>query len=206
MVAKGLLTYVPGLRRIAANRSTGTREPAQYSYGVWMKHLVLLWQHGVRRIPDTLAELGPGDSLGAGLAALLSGVNKYYALDVVPYSDNATNLRVFDELVGLFRQRAPRPEKGWPDFDPYLDDRLFPSHILTDAWLNECLRPDRIAFLRDALTSCSRPAASTPIRYMVPWDDIGVIEPASVDLIISHSVLEHVVDLEHTYAAFKAWL
>jgi hypothetical protein len=206
MVAKGLLTYVPGLLRIGGKKGTDTDDPAKYSYGVWMKHLALLWHHGVRKMPDTVAELGPGDSLGVGLAALLSGVRNYYALDVVRHSDPTTNLRVFDELVDLFRQKTARPHKGWPDFDAYLDENLFPSHILTNELLDGCLAPSRIAFLRDAVAHCAQADAGMPIRYRVPWNDTRVIEAGSVDLIISHSVLEHVVDLESTYAACGAWL
>jgi hypothetical protein len=41
---------------------------------------------------------------------------------------------------------------------------------------------------------------------MVPWSDAGVMEPASVDVILSHAVLEHVVDLEATYRALARWL
>ena len=54
----------------------------------------------------TVAELGPGDSLGTGIAALLSGVEKYYALDVKPYFNNAINLEMFDRLLELFQRRA----------------------------------------------------------------------------------------------------
>jgi hypothetical protein len=54
---------------------------------------------------------------------------------------------------------APRPSKGWPDFDACLDRNLFPAHILTDALLEKTL----------------------------------------VDLIYSHSVLEHVDDVAGAY-------
>jgi hypothetical protein len=80
-----------------------------YCYEVWLKHLTLLWANGLRTIPDTVAELGPGDSLGTGLAALLSGANHYYALDIIRYADTPRNLMIFDQLVDLFqRRRAPQ--------------------------------------------------------------------------------------------------
>jgi hypothetical protein len=93
----------------------------------------------MQTIPNTIAELGPGDSLGVGLAAMLSGVNDYYSLDIVRYSNTTHNIKVFDELVELFKTRAARPPRGWPDYDMYLDQRLFPSIILTKEKLEASL-------------------------------------------------------------------
>jgi hypothetical protein len=41
---------------------------------------------------------------------------------------------------------------------------------------------------------------------MVPWSEDNVIAKDSVDVILSHSVLEHVVDIEKTYQALYSWL
>ena len=121
-VVKGLLTRVPGMKRILPVRGTGGTNTARYCYGVWLKHLTLLWENGMRSIPNTLAELGPGDSLGIGLSAMLCGVDNYYALDVVRHSNLETNLKILDDLVALLESRAARPAKGWPDIDGYLNE------------------------------------------------------------------------------------
>ncbi len=71
-IVKGAATYISGLYKMRAKRRTGGTDTAAYCYDVWLKHLTLLWANGLRTIPDTIAELGPGDSLGTGLAALLS--------------------------------------------------------------------------------------------------------------------------------------
>lgn len=139
--AIGALTYLPGFERLIAARGTGGTDSARYCYGVWLKHLVMLWECGMRSMPRTLAELGPGDTLGVGLAAMLSGVDEYYALDVIEYANRDANLRILDELVALFSQRAPRTHKGWPDYDSYLDAGLFPSHILPASVLDAALAP-----------------------------------------------------------------
>jgi hypothetical protein len=92
LVIKGLSTY---FRRNDINSPTsqaGEGHSAQYCYGVWLKHLTLLWENGLRKIPDSMAELGPGDSIGTGLAALLSGVNHYYALDIIRYANNDVDI------------------------------------------------------------------------------------------------------------------
>src|SRR3954471_22067499 len=98
----GAATFIPGIRQLLTRKGTGSTSSARYCYEVWFKHLVLLWAHGMRSIPQSLAELGPGNSLGVGLAAMLCGVDRYVALDVVNYSNPRVNLAVFDELVDLF--------------------------------------------------------------------------------------------------------
>jgi len=174
--AKGLLTFVPGVRRIMPKGHTGGTNSATYCRDVWLKHFDRLSAGGMRSMPRTLAELGPGDSIGVGLAALLSGVNRYYALDVVRFSSADSNLRIFEELAGLFRAREPS------------------------------LSEKRISLIRSALLSPGSEHDGITIRYLVPWFDDGVIEPGTVDVILSHAVLEHVVDLERTYRALSLWL
>ena len=118
-----------------------------------MKHLTMLWENGMQSMPHTLAELGPGDSIGIGLSAMLSGFDNYYALDVVEYSNTEFNLKIFDELVELFKTRAAGPGDGWPDYSHHLDTRRFPSHILTDDVLKETLSEHRIKLIRDAISN-----------------------------------------------------
>lgn len=204
--AIGAMTHIPGMMQLLAKKGTGGPTSAAYYYGVWLKHLVMLGRSGLGTIPDTLAELGPGDSLGVGLAAMLCGVNKYYALDVIEFSNPDANVKVFDELLTLFRQRAARPSKGWPDFDDDLDEKLFPSHILTDEVLSASLSSERINLIRKCLIDPSADNGSVKIKYMVPWSEEGVVARESVDVIVSHGVLQSVVDLEGTYRALNAWL
>ena len=44
---------------------------------------------------NSIAELGPGDSIGIGLAALLTGANIYYAFDIIQFASNQMNLKNF---------------------------------------------------------------------------------------------------------------
>jgi hypothetical protein len=202
-------TYVPGLAQLLARKGTGGTNSAPYCYDVWMKHLVLLAGAGMRGIPHTLAELGPGDSLGVGLAAILSGVDRYYGLDVVRHSNPSSNLAIFDELVALFQARTPRMKKGWPDYDSLLDAQLFPGQILTEQRLERSLAPQRVRRIREQLAAPAGDACAgqgVVIDYRVPWNDRAVLEPASVDVVLSHVVLQSVTDLEDTYAALYAWL
>ena len=56
-----------------------------------MTHLNRLNTNGFAGVPKTVAELGPGDSIGVGLAALLSGAKSYVALDIHNYYDVQKN-------------------------------------------------------------------------------------------------------------------
>ena len=93
---RGLLSYVPPVYRRVVPQRTGGTGMAAYCCEVWLKHLVLLHANGMDRLPSRVAELGPGDSLGIGLAALLSGVGHLVALDAVPYANAEANIRIFD--------------------------------------------------------------------------------------------------------------
>jgi SAM-dependent methyltransferase len=194
LMLKGVLTWVPGVHRTFYDRTAGGfTGGAEYCYGVWLKHLTLLWAHGMRELPRTVVELGPGASLGTGFSTLLSGAERYIALDAVRHARSDYNEPIFARLIELFRQRAPRPSKGWPDFDAHLDERLFPSHILGEAHLAAALAPERLARLREA------------IRYRT-LDEEEPVTPGEADLVFSHVVLCHVDDLDDLYARCARYL
>lgn len=46
---------------------------ARYCYSVWLRHLEKLFEAGATDIPRVVGELGPGRSIGVGIAALLGG-------------------------------------------------------------------------------------------------------------------------------------
>jgi hypothetical protein len=94
------------------------------------------------------------------------------------FADMSRNLMVFDQLVEIFRSRAPRPSTGWPDYDRYLDTNQFPSHILTDDILSRSLAEDRVGR--------STQVGDILIKYEVPWQSAAVIKPGAVDLVLSH--------------------
>lgn len=206
----GLASYIPGLYNYYA-LGTGGSNSASYCYGVWIKHLILLRQAGLQKIPNTIAELGPGDSLGIGLAALLSGANEYYALDVKKSCNTERNLGVLNELVELFRARARTPaSEGFSDIKPYLDSNVFAGVILTEEQLMESLREERIDDIRRAIMGLQSDAidqsGKIKIRYIVPWSDPDALDPESVNLIYSQAVLEHVDNIDDVYRAMSTWL
>jgi hypothetical protein len=164
---------------------------------------------GLNTAPRTVAELGPGNSAGVGMAALLSGSERYWALDVANYANPKRNLAIFDELVDLFRRRAPIPnELDFAEAQPVLDSYEFPQHLLTEERLRATLAPERLARLRDAIRVLgARPGSDQDVMsYMVSWHEAGRVRPSTVDAIFSQAVLEHVEDLVGTYDAMQRWL
>lgn len=199
-LAYGLATYLPGVNAIFG-RGGGDSKSARYCYSVWLRHLVTAFASGATTHPRTVAELGPGDTLGVGLAALISGAEKYDAFDVVGHADVAHNQAIFDELVAMFRRREDIPHGGdLAEVRPVLASYAFPAHILTDEVLARALAPERLARLRAALRG------EAVVQYRTRWFDEASVQRDSVDLMCSPAVLEHVDDLASAYRAMRLWL
>jgi hypothetical protein len=200
----GIASFVPGINQLGA-KGTGGTDSARYCYSVWLRHLVMAEKNGLNSYPKVVAELGPGDSLGIGLAALISGCDKCFALDVVEHSNSERNILIFDKLVTLYKNKEPIPgDNEWPKVKPLLEDYRFPSDILDESRLQNALESSRIERIRNSIGDCYN--NDSMIQYKVPWYEANIIESETVDMIYSQAVLEHVVDLRNTYNAQFAWL
>jgi len=200
-IIKGALTYVPPLNRWRLRRgATGGSGSARYCYAVWLRHLVMLNRHGFTVKGAVVGELGPGDSIGTGLAALLSGARRYVGLDVVPFSAKADLEQILTDIACLYSSREPIPDHDeFPAVRPRLTSYDFPSHLIQSEML-----PAKIDRIASALRSGLR--QGTDISYIAPWTSVKDVESGSLDLIFSQAVLQYVDDLEMTYHAMFAWL
>jgi SAM-dependent methyltransferase len=205
-MAKGIATLVPPLEAVRRARSrTGGTVSGRYCYGVWLRHLVRAHDAGLDTVPASVGELGPGDSLGLGLAALLSGCRTYVSLDVVRYANVEGNLAVLDELVALFEGRAPIPDHDeLPGVWPRLDSYDFPHHVLDDVRMASAITADRVERIRRAVTGSD--GDEPLLRYVVPWQGEHVLADESLDAVVSQAVLEHVDDVPFTHRAIYRWL
>lgn len=203
-LAYGLLSFLPGVPE-SLYKGTGGTGSAQYCYCIWLRHLVLARQGGMQEFPAVVAELGPGDSIGVGLAALLSGAQRYVALDALVHADRANNLRVFDDLVTLFRCRAPIPGRDiFPEIALDLESTAFPIELIGEQRLRDGLNVERVACLRRIVSGeCPDPGV---IDYRTPWERVGGADAGSIDFLLSNAVMEHVSDLEASYLATTRWL
>src|SRR5215212_163321 len=121
----GLKSYFPVLH--AEYKGTVGRATGAYCYSVWMRHLAIIARAVPTFAPRVVVELGPGDSLGLGCAALLSGAEQYIGLDVVAHANPENDLKVLEELVELFEHHAPIPDgRVFPHLLPELQSYRFP--------------------------------------------------------------------------------
>jgi len=204
-LAKGIIKKLFVKRNF--DKSTSGTISSRYCYSVWLRHLSMAYESGLKNIPHTIAELGPGDSFGIGLTALLTGASNYYVLDVHKFWNLERNIQIFDELVQLLRNRTPIPDNNeFPRVTPALKDYSFPAHILSDEHLEYTLSEERLQKIRKELTSLENQENNNIIRYFIPWNNNENIENGTVDMIFSQAVLQYVNDLDDTYAHMESWL
>ena len=203
-LVKGLLTFVPMVSRaLHAWRSrNGAAEGEQYwnpssagySYGQWAKHLTVLHHLGME-LPVAMAEVGPGDSLGLGIAALLSGVRAYHAFDVAPFAVPKRDEAMVGEIAQRIDARQPVPANGWPVLKDLIGTDEFPVAAVGP----RTAEPD-VEAIRQAVRE-----RTGPVRYVAPWPED--YEPGMrYDLIVSHSVLEYVEDPERFFTRLAGML
>jgi methyltransferase family protein len=196
----GLQSHLPGQFGVSGfdlMRGAGGTTSARYCYSVWLRHFSLIHQHGLNSDPRTIAELGPGGSLGVGFSALLSGVTHYYALDAVSHAaeDKPRDETIWQELRALFASREPIPDaKEFPLVHPTLPSYLFPT----------ALSAERLDAARQESAGADSPWQA--IRFICPWQEEDALSPLSVDWLISQAVLEHVDNLDLAYRAMAMWL
>ncbi len=189
----GLASYLPAsgkLHKLLSQNKIGPAS-ARYCYAVWMRHLILAQKAGaLEKVPETVAELGPGRSLGAGLAALLCGAKHYYGLDIANYTEFADNVAVLDELTELFAERGIVADEEFPDMRPLMGNWEFPE-FLGD--VSRFSLPKRIEEIKKDLSL----GGGEFVKYFVPWNAANADWHA--DMIFSQAVLEHVDDAANAY-------
>lgn len=204
ILIRGVLGYLPFILT-PHKKGTGGTSSARYCYSVWLRHLSLLKESGMQKLPETIAEIGPGDSLGIGLNALITCASKYFAFDIIEHANSSKNLEIFDELIELYRNKTPIPDdKEFPKVKPKLKSYDFPTHILSDDYLVKALNKKRIAKIRGAIISKTN--NNITIKYIVPWDNKLNIISETIDLIFSQAVMEHVINVDESYKTMYKWL
>ena len=163
-ICKGALTWVPVLNTWRLRRaSTGGTNTPRYCYSVWLRHLVTLNAYGFKIAGARIGELGPGDSIGIGLAALLSGATRYIGLDIMPFSAKADLDGIFEELIRLYSLREPIPDQTeFPRVRPRLESYECPAHLID--WNGFSIRAQSVRIALRANLGMGQ-----VIDYRAPW-------------------------------------
>lgn len=200
----GLLTFLPG-GRFLTERRTGSAGSAPYCYWVWLHHILIARENRLLGShPTAVAELGPGDSLGAGLTAILTGARQYDAFDVIEYANVPDTLRILDQLVELLRRHAPVESDA--DGAPLFNRPHFPEDLLPEDRLSALLAPARLDAVRAAVRALGKEHCGIRIGYEPRWLETGSSPEIAPELLFSQAVLEHVDDLASAYQAMARWL
>jgi hypothetical protein len=207
----GLKSYFPALH--PGSRGTSDTTGA-YCYSVWLRHLAIIVRAVPSFRPKTVVELGPGQSLGVGCAALLSGAERYVGLDVLPRANPAYDERILGELVELFEHHAPIPDsRVFPKLLPALQSYNFPSRLFTDDGPRRVrLDEKHLASIRKAIAKRSDVLYDDmPLGYAAPWGP-RTIDRQSVDLVLSQAALQDIAhepdrsELAGAFAAMSRWV
>ena len=91
------------------------------------------------------------------------------------------------------------------DVLPYAGSVQVNFKMLHELWA-ESFDNARYLAICDAIHHLGSMQKQMPLAYFAPYTDPTVLPDSSVDLVFSHSVLEHVDCPEDTYAAFYRWL
>ncbi|MGB3479790.1 MAG: methyltransferase domain-containing protein [bacterium] len=204
---KGILSYLP-LSQKFMQIHTGGSVSARYCYAVWLRHLSYSYRNGLSTNPKTVMELGPGDSLGAGLAAILTGSEHLIAIDIKKYATLDNNMLVLNKLIHLFSNRTKIPDNNeFPRLMLELKKYDFPSQFLSDERLTKALHHRRIANIKTAFKKINHYEFNTiMLNYYTDWLNVQIIKKNSVDMIFSQAVLEHIKNPAQMYHKMYRWL
>ncbi|MDX2053516.1 MAG: methyltransferase domain-containing protein [Polyangiaceae bacterium] len=180
-VVKGLSTHVPRPRK-----SGGSTAQPRYCYAVWGRHLSALREMGCTLANAKVLELGPGNSLGSSVCALLTLAREAHGLDLYPVGHHGSEIAMLGELSAMFERKEALPgREEFPNLRPHLEDLTLPEHEPTR-------RVEPVELERR-------------LRYHV-----GKIQDFdgdnNFDLIFSQATLQHIEDLEGYFQAFHRLL
>jgi hypothetical protein len=200
-VFRGLISYFPGLlqflKKKLGNRKYGGTDSARYCYSIWMRHLIYLNENFNKVSFKCVSEIGPGDSLGMGLMALITGAEKYYAFELKKYIAAQKNIQIFDELVKLFKKKEDIPgDDEFPMIQPKLTSYKFPDFIFKNNF-DELIEEKRLDRIKKAIED--EQCEEIEIKYIIPWNKKYQSIKCKIDLLFSQAVMEHILDLDNAY-------
>jgi len=206
-LVRGIVSFLPFVSQMYSKiktNSTYSCSNPRFCYSLWLRILVTLYNHNLHNKFSRLAEIGNASSIGVGLAALLTGVKNYSALEVVKYQLTQKSLNMLEELVELFVNREDIPDDSeFPRINIKLNSYKFPRDILTEKKLAFYLSDIRLDQIRKALMNLEN---NDLINYIVPWESEINKMNSTIDFVFSRAVMEHIAEYYDTYDKLKLCL
>ena len=196
----GLSTYVPGLHNFAP---LSAAESSIYATSVFVRHISNYLQHQEEKVlPNVILELGPGNSVGFGLAAMLLYECDYMSLDVGEFFDPTINLVALDEIYEQLSAGTFDSSDISIDFMPK-NRNTIQVHDIQTLSPSETTITDRYNLLRsriqEPLPCPLKERWTTPILQKetnsIFLSSRRFPNPTRVEAVFSQAVLEHIDDL-----------
>lgn len=185
-IVKGAISFIPGVfssKRKDGMGSNHSGSSAEFCYSLWLSILVFLHESGQKINLSEVGEIGNGGSFGVGICAILTGSKKYFALEVESKFNIIQNLTLLNEIVVLFRRKAPITK--FSQINIKINKFEYPELLIDNNLITENL----IQILRNDITS--EFVKSEKLFFIKDWTKK---EPLHLNFIFSRAVMEHVKD------------
>ena len=172
-------------------KNTGGSNNSIYCYLVWLKHDYYLNENNIEIYNKDICEIGPGDSIGVGICALILGAKSYTGLDVISYNESKLLIQIFDDIIYYITNEVSNfKNDGFQNINPRSNQEIFPDYLKQRIINYNLLDKNRIANIKSDLFEFINNKSSNTINYYSPWDDIK-IENNKYDICISQSAFEY---------------
>jgi hypothetical protein len=191
-IIKGVITFIPGVSSLLIKWQIKSKHSAsnpEFSYAFWLSLLVYFKENGITPNLNQIGEIGTGGLFGIGICALLTGSEKYHALEIEDVYDKENNLKLLDEIVLLFKKKTPISDK-FKQMNIEIENHEFPEDLIKPFYLKENIISD---IKNDLLTDCSK---SKKIKIIKKWE---IADTLNLNLIFSRAAMEHVENPNDVY-------
>jgi len=195
-IIKGILTYIPLFERIRLIKKKNSKHSgsnALFCYTIWLSILIYLKKNNANKI-YRIGELGTGGAIGIGICAMLTGMNKYYVLDIEGSYNIENNLKLLADLVTLFKKETPIIRK-FKQLNLTVDNNAFPRNLIMPLYLDD----DFVAEIKEEILSGFK--KKKKIIILNPWMSSSNL---NLDFIFSRAVMEHVDKPEIVYSGLTS--
>lgn len=191
---KGLLTFIPGVNLLLEKkrrRSLHSGSMAEFCYTFWLSILVFVEENNAKINLTNIGEIGAGGSLGIGFCALLTGTQKYYALEINTSIDIEKNIRLLDEILILFKNKTPI-SKEFKQINVQIKNHDFPEALIKPNFYQNELVNNLKNVLKDGIVN------NEYIQIINKWEESTSL---NLNFVFSRAVMEHVKNPLEVYQA-----